>query len=785
MPDETQYTYRVMWSVEDGEHVATVTEFPSLSWLAPTPSEALEGLTDVVRDVIADLAESGEPIPEPLSKRTYSGKFVVRVPAEAHRRLALEAAEQQVSLNRLVSDRLARNHDRREFPVREVHGMEVGLRALRKATAASPSPDPGVALPVAIWETAKRLHARYEADLQEVVTDGHFNVEGVEARLSFPRKLDSFIPPAYRIARYEGPDMHLEREDEWQEREVRDDIEDYMMRHLESSYSTETPLLILGHPGSGKSLLTQVLAGRLAYPAYTTIRVKLRGYDPGKSLLTQLEEQVYEDTGGQRITWGEFARAFASTPPVVILDGYDELLQATGKTYCSFLDEIRQLQKTQLRVGQPMRVIVTSRVTLIDQVAIPDGTAVLRLEAFDSARRDRWVETWNDYNADYFRQSGVGVFQLPDNETLLDLASQPLLLLMLAIYDSARNELTSQPDIDQTSLYDKLLRHFIDRELVKRKDGTEYGASRRTGYAPHANALVEAEMARLGVAAIGMFNRQDVKISGGELNCDLRYFAGERGGLPTAGAVDQADLMFGSFFFINVSHGSPGPGQPSLKSTSPVAFEFLHKTFGEFLAADFILRRVLEEAERIASLSRLPKMAQVLDAELTKPHEAWLGCLTHTPLFTQPAILQMLRNWGRHRLGERREELLAALDQIVQAHLRIALNDLTVPAASDPRQPPYTTLPMRGRLVIYTLNLILLRAYVGGETYTLDERGLGRENGANGPWDGLTHLWRSWFTPEVLASLADMFSTRRDEHAITIVPADALARSVQAHSRPP
>jgi predicted RNase H-like HicB family nuclease len=108
MPDATHYTYRVAWSVEDGEHVATVAEFPSLSWLAATPVEALSGLADVVRDVLADLAASGEPIPEPLSERTYSGRFVVRVPAEVHRRLVREAAEQHVSLNRLVSDRLAR-----------------------------------------------------------------------------------------------------------------------------------------------------------------------------------------------------------------------------------------------------------------------------------------------------------------------------------------------------------------------------------------------------------------------------------------------------------------------------------------------------------------------------------------------------------------------------------------------------------------------------------------------------------------------------------------------------
>lgn len=78
----------------------------TLSWLAPTPVEALAGI-DFVRDVLTDLAASGEPIPEPLSERSYSGRFVVRVPAEVHRRLVREAAEQPVSLKRLVSDRLA------------------------------------------------------------------------------------------------------------------------------------------------------------------------------------------------------------------------------------------------------------------------------------------------------------------------------------------------------------------------------------------------------------------------------------------------------------------------------------------------------------------------------------------------------------------------------------------------------------------------------------------------------------------------------------------------------
>ncbi len=101
------YAYRVRWSREDEQYVATVAEMPSLSWLADTPSEAFEGIRTVVADVLEDMAVSGETPPEAIADRTYSGKFVVRITPEAHRQLAIEAAEQHVSLNRLAATRLA------------------------------------------------------------------------------------------------------------------------------------------------------------------------------------------------------------------------------------------------------------------------------------------------------------------------------------------------------------------------------------------------------------------------------------------------------------------------------------------------------------------------------------------------------------------------------------------------------------------------------------------------------------------------------------------------------
>ena len=101
------YTYRVTWSPEDNEHVGLCAEFPSLSWLAPTPAKALGGIQRTVRDTVADMQTGGETPPQPIADRTYSGKFLVRVPPQTHRTLALEAAEEGVSLNHLVSARLA------------------------------------------------------------------------------------------------------------------------------------------------------------------------------------------------------------------------------------------------------------------------------------------------------------------------------------------------------------------------------------------------------------------------------------------------------------------------------------------------------------------------------------------------------------------------------------------------------------------------------------------------------------------------------------------------------
>jgi predicted HicB family RNase H-like nuclease len=106
MPNADHYTYRVSWSVEDGEFVGACIEFPSLSWLDRRQDGALKGIRKLVADCLKDMKKGGEPLPEPLSTKKFSGELRVRLPPELHRALAIQAEESQMSLNKVIVERL-------------------------------------------------------------------------------------------------------------------------------------------------------------------------------------------------------------------------------------------------------------------------------------------------------------------------------------------------------------------------------------------------------------------------------------------------------------------------------------------------------------------------------------------------------------------------------------------------------------------------------------------------------------------------------------------------------
>jgi predicted HicB family RNase H-like nuclease len=99
-----RYTYRAEWSAEFGEYTGRCLELPWLSQCAPTLKEAIAGVEHAVDEY---LAEREGDVPRPLTDRRFSGRFVVRTSPMLHARLAVEAAEQNVSMNQWVVQKLA------------------------------------------------------------------------------------------------------------------------------------------------------------------------------------------------------------------------------------------------------------------------------------------------------------------------------------------------------------------------------------------------------------------------------------------------------------------------------------------------------------------------------------------------------------------------------------------------------------------------------------------------------------------------------------------------------
>ena len=501
--------------------------------------------------------------------------------------------------------------------------------------------------------------------------------------LRFPRIVDAFVPQSFQVLRSDSKPRSLEDPETWGGLQRRDDLGAFILSFLSSPYSTEIPLVVLGHPGSGKSLLTKVLSAQLMSKHFTVVRVPLREVNADAGVIAQIEERI---RGITHISdpWAKLSGAFKNTPPLVILDGYDELLQASGKVFRSYLNDVQTFQRNEFEQGRPVRVMVTSRITLIDKALIPGGSTVVQLLEFDGRQRDCWIRIWNQENAGYFAAAGINEFALPDNRRngrakVLALAKQPLLLLMLALYDSEGNALRKSKSLDRTILYDSLLRRFVKREMTKDKGFSEQSPKEQ-------EATLNAEMQRLAVAALGMYNRQKLHILSDELNDDINFFSLQRPCIVSEGReLSQAELLLGRFFFVHKSEAQVRAGSP-IHSEETAAFEFLHNTFGEFLTADFILRQAVNEAAALRALQENEDLRLQLEQRLSAADgmgRAWFASLVYTPLFSRPIILEMMREWIAHTLkrkGMDKQDFLTHLDAIVLNQVRRLLKKREMPS---------------------------------------------------------------------------------------------------------
>lgn len=625
-------------------------------------------------------------------------------------------------------------------------------------------------------EIAESLKKHYDARIAYPIIEGK-EIGDDEPHLSFPKVRDAFVPQSFRVLRQARRSRPLEDESTWSELPRRNDLSAFLLSYLSSPYSIEAPLLVLGHPGSGKSLLTTVLSARLMSKEFTAIRVPLRAVNADSDILTQIEEFI-KQVSGVSDPWKNLKSYFENCPPLVILDGYDELLQASGQVFASYIMDAQRLQQQHHEQGWPLRIIITSRVMLINKANVPAGSTIVRLLEFSQQQREHWLSIWNNANAAYFKDVGIEKFALPaigdeGAAEILSLAEQPLLLLMLALYDSQGNELRNSTGLDRTKLYDSLLRRFVVRERSKEKGFSDANPKDQ-------EKILLLEMERLGVAALGMYNRRQVHILSGELDDDLKFFSRERGVTTQDGKpLGQADLLLGSFFFVHKSRARHRSGADVTQET--FAFEFLHNTFGEFLVADFIIRRAVSQVEALRAAEKNSALKTVVDGMLSTADgfaRDWFASLVYAALFTRPVIMEMMREWTRHVLQEygdlSEEHFVEALERIILNQIERLLNKREMPqimrkeTAQEGYRVPFRGHPLVGHIAIYSINLVLLRLIAGKAAFVFEESDIPSHEDGTRPWDRLVHMWRSWFSLGNLNGLTAVMLAERSDNKVTV-----------------
>ena len=263
------------------------------------------------------------------------------------------------------------------------------------------------------------LKKKYIAIIEEpIIDDKEIKSDTETISLRFPRIVDAFIPQSYKCLSYQRKDTKLEDTSVWKQLPIQHDIDKFFVKYLYSPDSIDYPLVILGQPGSGKSLLTKVLSAQLMSSSYTVIRIPLREVNAEDGIDVLVEDQIKKITNRPLSTqgYGGFAAQFNEKPLIIILDGYDELLQAKGDVFSGYLEKVRTFQQDQKSLKRPVRIIVTSRITLIDKARIPVNSTILRLMEFDYQQRQTWIDIWNNINADYFVNADIRPFSLPAKE---------------------------------------------------------------------------------------------------------------------------------------------------------------------------------------------------------------------------------------------------------------------------------------------------------------------------------------------------------------------------------
>ncbi|GLY46772.1 hypothetical protein Lesp01_04280 [Lentzea sp. NBRC 102530] len=557
-------------------------------------------------------------------------------------------------------------------------------------------------------------------------------------KASFPTVEDGFVAPGYRVT-HQRFDTVASSESWWLERtEVRSDLDVFLAAHFTGPECVTRPLLVLGNPGAGKSLLVEVLAARLPESQFTTVIVPLRKVRAEDRVQEQVETALFQLLG-TTVVWEQLAQLCGDSVPVVLLDGFDELVQASGVQQSNYLHDVQEFQRQQALLGRPVAVVVTSRVLVADRARIPADVPIVKLDEFDDDRIARWLHTWNSTNRS---TAGFQPLELVALGRHLELARQPLLLLMLAIYatDSDHPSL-DDATLSNAELYKRLITMFVERQAGQK-------GSDRPAPAVVTQAATQSSW-RLGIAAFAMFNRGHQYVTAPELNDDLAVFAPSTSVKSNSTfdiPIDEADRTVENFFFIH------SPTRNDGTAAELRTYEFLHATFGEYLVAEVTMKLLCQLAATQAVPSANPFQASA------PPDDSQLYALiSHQPFVKRKTIIEFACGLFGSLEDEERADVIHMIDDLIRTCQHRSASD-----AYQAYQPTSSTII--SRIAHYSVNLVCLRALLDSNAPPLVADLFATVQS----WRATVHLWKSGLDAEGWNAVTSTIAlSGTDRHRVT------------------
>lgn len=165
-------------------------------------------------------------------------------------------------------------------------GFQRIAEELRKLSAAAPCGG----------DAAMEILARYEKKYARYITSPiiEYDMGNSVEEIVFPAKRNIFIPQAFQALAFRRQ-MSLEQTDIWKNAFSGQDIGQYIGSILRHPKYGELPLLILGLPGAGKTLLCHMLAAQILFSEYHVIIIRLRDTIAEDTIVKQISAQMERD----------------------------------------------------------------------------------------------------------------------------------------------------------------------------------------------------------------------------------------------------------------------------------------------------------------------------------------------------------------------------------------------------------------------------------------------------------------------------------------------------------